>query len=92
MQLLQVKAGQLIISLFTIVSQVSAHGYYNSQYFTTLDAYLVYWTPKLCTKLLGGWSQCTIVIVMATRTRLQLASTPVLRFSSSFVKHKSFLH
>ena len=67
--------------------------YHSSLNFTTLGTYSVYWALTMCqnTHKISGWSQCTIVIVMAACSRLPLASTPISHFSQrgcSFVKQK----
>ena len=55
---------------------------HNSLFFTTLGAYLVYWALTMCQIMhkTSWWSQRTIVITMAIRSRSPLASVPVSHF------------
>ena len=69
--------------------------YHNYLFFTTLGTYPVYWALTMCQIMhkTSGWSQRTIAIAMAIRSRSPLTSAPVSDFrqgSCSFVKHRSF--
>ena len=67
----------------TVVSWVSAHERSPSFFFTILGAYLDIVTNIM--HEISGWSQRTITIIMATRSRSPLASAPVSYWHSVFL-------
>ena len=48
--------------------------YHNSLSFTILGTYRVYWALAYHVPNISGWSECTIMIMMATRSQLSLAN------------------